>query len=948
MPDLPLNQILLGACEEMLKALPDASIDAIITDPPYGLGTREPTAADIARYLSGDALDTGGDFMGKLWEIPTVAVWKECLRVLKPGGYLLSFASTRTWDIMSIGIRAAGFENRDTISSMFSSPCLQWVHGQGFPKSLNVSKAIDKMKGAKRKVIGKKKGKGGENGNKLVRPTGNDADDAKSCGAFLVGAKQIDIEIPVTEPATDEAKKWEGYGTALKPAWEPILCFRKPIEESTVAGQVLMTGTGAMNIDAARVRHSSPEDFEKHKQQVDRIKQNGGVWNNSWKNSSDLSGAAEVTEAGRWPANVVLSHSPGCKVIETVEVEGYAINRFTDGMKPFGDGAGHPFESVKTEAERIPVYACVEGCPVAALDAQTSDLKPRSNREPSLGGGGSYGHPKMEHPFVSYGDAGGASRFFTQFLPEAPFFYTGKATKREKNQGIVVGKFHEGFLQLRDDLDDEECLLLETAMEPGGAWPEENQNPKTKHVDGSHSAIPEMAVPDALRGLFEPVKPEDNKHPCLHPDALVMTEHGYRPIGTIEVGHHVLAADGLFHLVEAVTRHPYTSPDLFEISVIGTNFKSLVTDNHPYLIWRPKRNGARIVGHDVLWVRGDSIQKGDYTMSPIVQGGLAEHEPPRPDDTEFWFLVGLYLAEGCQQQPHGNDRYPSFSLHEEETDLIDRIRAYCEPVRTSVYPRCESKGVQVIAFDADFGALCKTLCGGGAATKTIHPCVWGLPIESIESFVEGYLAGDGGQVRSCNQAKSASRDLASQMRFLAEMSGYKVEFQRYDAEPGHIGDRVFKTTSPTHVLRLTSQNKTRLKPSRPTYFEYEGVPFTLSYVKEIRRVPYVGDVVNLSVEGNHTFQTAVGMSHNTVKPVALMSWLVKLVTPKDAIVLDPFCGSGTTCAAAAEEDRKYIGIDRDRMYHKLANMRVGMIAEKAHDRRHQRDAFDAMMAMGDD
>ena len=580
-------------------------------------------------------------------------------------------------------------------------------------------------------------------------------------------------------------------------------------------------------------------------------------------------------------------------------------------MKPFGNGAGHEYEQSGGGEEDIPVYECGEGCPVAALDVQSA----------------------------------GAAKVFPQFVPEAPFFYTGKASKREKNAGVLKGKVShkkgERILRLKEEelKPDEVQLLVEH-------WPIEAEDPRMSWDPDPKIPRPEWIIPEAIRGLFVPAKADDNDHPCLHPDALVMTEHGYRPITGIEVGQRVLTADGTFHLVEAVTRHPYTSPDLFEIRVIGTNFTSLVTDNHPYLIWRPKRDGARIVDHEVLWLRADQIEKGDYTMSPIVQGGLAEYEPPRPDDTEFWFLIGLYLAEGCQQQSHGNDRYPSFSLHEEETDLIERIRMYCEPAKTSVYPKGASKGVQVVAFDSDLGGLCQTLCGGGAATKTIHPCVWGLPHESIQAFVGGYLAGDGGQVRTYNQAKSASRDLASQMRFLAEMVGYKVEFQRYDAEPGYIGDRAFKTTKPTHVLRLTTHNRAlqERKPSRPTLCEYEGVPFTLAYVKEVRHVPYDGDVVNLSVEGNHTFQTAVGMSHNTVKPVRLMEWLVKMVTPEGGLVLDPYCGSGTTCVGAIGSKCDYIAIERDPLYHKLAVKRLVKPTDDAVSMRGMLDSIEAAFA----
>jgi DNA modification methylase len=172
----PSNAILHGDCLDRLRTFSSESVDAVVTDPPYGLGTKEPTGEEIDHYLAGGALDTGGDFMGKEWEIPPVAVWLECLRVLRPGGHLLAFAGTRTWDIMAAGIAAAGFTDEDTLASEFATPVLGWVHGQGFPKSLDVSKALAKMPG--------------------VSP--------------------------------EEVEKWKGFGTALKPSWEPVLVYRKP------------------------------------------------------------------------------------------------------------------------------------------------------------------------------------------------------------------------------------------------------------------------------------------------------------------------------------------------------------------------------------------------------------------------------------------------------------------------------------------------------------------------------------------------------------------------------------------------------------------------------------------------------------------------------------------------------------------------------------------------
>ena len=476
----PMNEILFGACEEKLKTLPDACVDSIVTDPPYGLGTREPTAQDIEAYLQGKPLDTGGDFMGKAWEIPSVPTWKECYRVLKPGGYVLSFAGTRTWDIMSVGLRAAGFDNRDTISSVFGSPCFQWLHGQGFPKSTNISKKLRE---------------------RAVKET---AEEEKTRLDKL-------------------ADLFEGYGTALKPAWEPILCFRKPLVEPTLADQVAATGTGGINIDGTRIKHASAEDFAKHKEQVDRIKESGGSWDGSWKNSSDLTGANEVTTEGRWPANVILTHSPECQKVGTRMMPAPTINRFTDGMKPFGDGAGHPYESSGGGEEEIPVYECAPGCPVQEVDFQsgdraTGDLKayPRANR------GGYAGLTQEVSTFARKGDQGGASRFFPQFVPDAPFFYTGKASKKEKNEGFEKGKVSnkKGHRVVR--LRADPPLNTEETAKFIDHW-SEKFSPTLSPLETLDPKRPilECNLPEEIRDLFVVAKSDDNDHPTVKPVSLM-------------------------------------------------------------------------------------------------------------------------------------------------------------------------------------------------------------------------------------------------------------------------------------------------------------------------------------------------------------------------------------------------------------------------------------------
>lgn len=246
----PAVTVHVGDCLDVLRGMPDASVDAVVTDPPYGLAKLDAaTVVDaITAWTAGDRarVPDGRGFLGKEWDrfVPPPAVWDECLRVLKPGGHLLVFAGARTYDLMGLAIRMAGFEIRDT---------LQWLYGSGFPKSLDVAKAIDKAAGHWRGRAGQIKGQSDAmNGPHYERS-------------------------PKGDPVTAEAARWDGWGTALKPSWEPIIMARKPLAGS-VAATVVEHGTGGINIDGCRV------------------------------------GAQETADApaGRWPSNVVLSHAADC------------------------------------------------------------------------------------------------------------------------------------------------------------------------------------------------------------------------------------------------------------------------------------------------------------------------------------------------------------------------------------------------------------------------------------------------------------------------------------------------------------------------------------------------------------------------------------------------------------------------------------------------------------
>lgn len=306
-------RILTGDCRDHLSQIDASSIDSIVTDPPYGLS-----------------------FMGKGWDhgVPGVEFWTEALRVLKPGGHLLAFGGTRTHHRLMVAIEDAGFEIRD---------CLMWLYGSGFPKSLDVSKAIDKAAGAEREA-----GVPGPFSTRRPRA------EVPSVNAYHDGVGNAATAL-VTAPVTDLAKQWDGWGTALKPAWEPIILARKPLIGS-VAANVTAYGAGALNVDGCRIEGKpEPTRFDPARHSHD-----------GWRmNATGAECAVNAHPAGRWPANVVLDE----------------------------DAA-------------------------ALLDAQSGERKAGSAKtglEPKAAAfsGNLYGDAAVNgQAFEGYGDTGGASRFF--------------------------------------------------------------------------------------------------------------------------------------------------------------------------------------------------------------------------------------------------------------------------------------------------------------------------------------------------------------------------------------------------------------------------------------------------------------------------------------------------------------------------------------------------------
>jgi site-specific DNA-methyltransferase (adenine-specific) len=269
------KQLLLGDCLDRLKELPDNSIDSVVTDAPYGLS-----------------------FMGKKWDydVPSTEIWKECFRVLKPGGHLLSFGGSRTYHRLAVNVEDAGFEIRDQI---------QWIYGSGFPKSHNIGKAVDKKLGNEREVVGidvdfVRKNPNNTGINRLVTDeNGVNKDNRKKQAVKNDNAGII----------TKGNSPYEGWGTALKPAHEPIVMARKPLSEKTVVDNVLEWGTGGINIDESRITYKDLDD----RKSVDRSDRKVSM---GWRTDDYVNGVGEHTlppeqakgnDEGRFPANIILS-----------------------------------------------------------------------------------------------------------------------------------------------------------------------------------------------------------------------------------------------------------------------------------------------------------------------------------------------------------------------------------------------------------------------------------------------------------------------------------------------------------------------------------------------------------------------------------------------------------------------------------------------------------------
>lgn len=333
------NTVLInGDCFDALDKLEDNSIGSVVSDPPYLI-----------------------NFMNKGWDkenniAGNPELYKKLLTKMKAGGYVALFGHSRTHHRIMVALEEAGFELRDTLT---------WLYGSGFPKSHNISKALQKK-------------------------------------------------------ATFEAKKWEGYGTALKPAVEFIVLAQKP-REGTFANNVLTHGVGGLNIDGCRI-NAGEEDFSNVKGRVIKKLTNGRSDEESLSGPEQQLALAKLKELGRFPANLILSHSEACVKIGETE-DSYQINKL-EKWSGFGEEKRPDYTGTE-QTTTVEVYECVGDCPIAMMDEQSGIKKGSGKKTKGSASGGIWNKSTGKPAGDTYGDKGGASRFF----------YNAKVSKKEREFG---------------------------------------------------------------------------------------------------------------------------------------------------------------------------------------------------------------------------------------------------------------------------------------------------------------------------------------------------------------------------------------------------------------------------------------------------------------------------------------------------------------------------------
>jgi site-specific DNA-methyltransferase (adenine-specific) len=391
-------KLFLGDNMKSLKELPDNSIDAVVTDPPYALTSiknrfGKPGSAEAQYGTDGLFKRASTGFLNKEWdaELPSVDFWREVFRVLKPGGHVLSFGGSRTFHRMVVNIEDAGFEIRDTLT---------WLYGSGFPKSHSIGKAIDKLQGNEREIVG-------DNPNHRT-----------TTGLLELGFQDGRTSSTITKGNSE----WEAFGTALKPATEFITLARKPLSEKSIAENVLKWRTGGLNIDGTRVKNFTDDDLKQANKKGNKIGDN----NSMFKLGRATGEFNELNTQGRFPANLILE----CICDEVIKGEKGEVvysERKADGS--FGNASSKPRNNFtdKGDTHTNPDCPCYMMDEQSGVSKSTGSIRKKDTTTDPTSWDMNKKKGNNSNPYV--GQIGGASRFF----------YQAKVSKAERNMGL------EGF-----------------------------------------------------------------------------------------------------------------------------------------------------------------------------------------------------------------------------------------------------------------------------------------------------------------------------------------------------------------------------------------------------------------------------------------------------------------------------------------------------------------------
>lgn len=835
-----------GDCLVVMAALEPESIDSGVMDPPYGLGFMgaewdkfggrgmrpETIAAQKAAEDRNEPFGRSGKaaapapgekaaFKAFMREVATAT-----LRVLKPGAHVLVFGGTRTYHWMADAWEDAGFEVRDMLS---------WLYGTGFPKNVNIAKSAAKGMG--------------------VEPIGREPADLGMANNENWNDLTHKLVFPPFEewpPEVQEAtREWLGWGTALKPACEPLMLARKPIDRP-IYRNVLEFRTGAINIDGCRVGESPGWSYPNGK---------GGSPCHAG-GFQDIACSAPP-DKGRWPANVIFSHTLFCEPVGTRQVKSGKAHRGKGGGNTFGGENTKPPMEDATYAdadgnETIMAWDCVPGCPVAELERQSAKGGMHGAGSKRGGGLGTASNDSMfrgkGRPSASngtrYGDKGCASRFY----------YVAKPSKVEKEAGLKE-------------------FAAATAAELTGRK-EGSAGLVMEHADGRAKANPYAGTSGAV--------PRKNKHPCLHPNEAVRTDKGWFDIKTISVGDRVLTADGRWNRVVDVSSHHCDGP-LYRVWVGDRDV--LATGNHPFLI---ERDGV------IAWVEARLLRVGDAALSPTPRSLKVWSPEAARELRDLWDVpVGVDIALFKASQAHDSVVAESrleearFLLVENGSDTVKPSWESADPTANTPAEMASQQPRATIESNITVGSEWPTSSSGKRPTDP--------SLMATESIIGMRTS----RTTSCPTSSLSMPLHTSGFTPVAscgmECGGSRVESAASTSpsprSTGTFRERDGSTTDDAGPATLR-------RPSRQSSFAAHAI-------ERVEEVPYSGPVWNLTVENSPTFQTRIGMSHNTVKPISLLRYLARLITPAGGTLIDPFAGSGSCGIAAGLEGFNYIGIELD-------------------------------------